>query len=266
MNIRSIQTNINKLFDDNILKFLYDIVLHNLSNIDPYEVGVSYVKGDLVYIQVDGKHVIYQCIADINISSENFMDFIDNWEHVLDVYEKENFRSSNLKIREEVHIITAATVDKITSKLSFKNENSSFIIYKGKKRYAINYDFTVNDKEITFKKPFNVGDKIILEVRESIGLPDRLVLLSTNGLKYEIGIIGEDIYIFESDHRTAKEEVYLKDISNGKNYRIHMIDDDVYYEPTTMNVSKTEVKIMDVDGNEFKLEMIDDELWFSNKE
>ena len=266
MNIRSIQTNLKKLQEDNILKFLYDIIINNLQNVNSYEAGVTYEKGDLIYIQEEGKHVVYQCMINIESSPENFLDSFDNWEHVLDVYEKENFRISNLKIKEEVHIITEETVNKIVSKLDYKSENSSFAIYRGKERYAINYDFTVNDHEITFNKPFNVGDKLILEVRESIGLPDRLVLLSTNGLRYEIGVVGEDVYILESDHRTAKNEVYIKDISNGNNYKIHMIDCDVYYELTDINVSKTEVKMMDVDGVEYRLEMIDDELVYSIKE
>ena len=260
MNIRSIQTNLKKLQEDNLLQFLYDIIISNLQNVHPYENGVQYKVGDLVYIQEDGVHKVYQCLND----TEAFNS--DDWEHVLDVYEKEEFRVSNFRVKEEVHIITEETINSIVSNLEFKGENSTFIIYKGKQRYAVNYDFTVDDHNITFNKPFNVGERIILEVRESIGLPDRLVLLSTNGLKYEVGIIGEDVFIIESDHRTTKNEVYLKDIVNGKNYKLHMIDDELCYELTDINVSKTEVKIMDVDGNEYKLEMVDDEVVFSFKE
>lgn len=261
MNIRKIEANLAKLNENNLLKFLYDLIIQDISNIDLLEMGKTYYEGDRIYILENGIHKIYECVLpETNVFSTK------TWEHILDVYKKEEFRVSNFQLKEEVHIITEETVNGIVSNLEFKGENSTFIIYKGKHRYAVNYDFTVDDHTITFNKPFNVGDRLILEVRESMGLPDRLVLLSTNGLKYEVGVIGEDVFIIESDHRTSKNEVYLKDIVNGKNYKLHMIDDDLYYELTDINVSKTEVKIMDVDGNEYKLEMVDDEVVFSFKE
>ncbi len=264
MNIRSIQTDLKKLQENNLIRFLFDIIVKDLQNVDPYVNNIQYNIGDLVYVQEDDVHKVYYCINEIELSPEVIN--LNDWEHILDVCEREDFKLSNLLIREEVHFITEETVNGIVSKLDYKSENSSFIIYRGKQRYAINYDFTVKDHEITFNKPFNVGDRLILEVREFIGLPDRFVLLSTNGLRYEVGVIGEDVFIFESDHRTSKNEVYLKDISNGNNYKLYMIDEDLYYELTDINVSKTEIKIIDENGNAYKLEMVDDEVVFSNKE
>lgn len=262
MNIRSIETNLNKLQNDNLLKFLYDLIITNLYDVDSYEIGKIYNKGDLIYLERNNIHKIYQCI--VEKSNNIFVD--EEWDHILDVYPYEIRTVNNLKIREEVHIITEETVNGIITKLDFKQENSSFAIYKGKKRYAINYDFTVDDKSITFMRPFNVGDRLILEVRETIGLPDRLILLSSNGIKYEVGVIDNEVFIFESIHRTSKNEVYLKDISNGNKYKIYLIDEDLYYEITDINVVKTEAKVVGVDGIEYKLEIIDDELVFSIKE
>ena len=261
MNIRKIQANLAKLNEDNLIKFLYDIVMHDISNVNLFVLGETYYKGDRVYILENGVHKVYECMLP---ETDNFST--EDWEHILDVYTEEIKTVNNFKVIEEVHIITEATRNSITSNLEFKQENCTFIAYKGKKRYAANYDFTVNDKTLTFNKPFNVGDRVILEIRESIGLPDRLVLLSSNGFKYEVGVIGEDVYIFESDHNTSKNEVYVKDIVNGKNYKIYMIDEDLYYEVTDINVSNTEVKIMDEAGKEYKVEMIDDEIFYSIKE
>ena len=185
MNIRKIQANLTKLNEDNLLKFLYDLIIQDISNIDLLEMGKTYYEGDRIYILENGIHKIYECVLPETNSFST-----STWEHVLDVYKKEEFRVSNLRVKEEVHIITEETVNGIVSNLEFKSENSTFIIYQGKHRYAVNYDFTVDDHTITFNKPFNVGDRLILEVRESAGLPDRLVLLSSNGLKYEVGIIG----------------------------------------------------------------------------
>ena len=262
MNIRSLETNLDKLQNDNLLKFLYDLIITNLYDVECYEIEKKYNKGDLIYLEKDNVHKIYQCI--VEKSSDMFVD--DDWDHILDVYPREIGTVTNLKIREEVHVITEETVNSIVTELDFKQENSSFAIYKGKKRYAINYDFTVDEKTITFTNPFNVGDRLILEVRETIGLPDRLVLLSSNGIKYEVGVIDQEVFIFESIHRTSKNEVYLKDISNGNNYKVYLIDEDLYYETTDINVLKTEVKVMGVDDIEYKIEIIDDELVFSIKE
>ena len=85
-------------------------------------------------------------------------------------------------------------------------------------------------------------------------------------LFFVASVIGEDVYIFESEHNVSKNEVYVKDIVNGKNYKIYMIDEDLYYEVTDINVSKTEVKLMDEAGKEYKVEMIDDEIFYSIKE
>lgn len=259
MNIRYIQTNLSKLHDDNLIKFLYDILISDLNDVDQYDENTIYHLDDMIYMQDNNIHQVYQCI--VEESSTSFV--LEEWEHITNIYKGETDSVTNLKIREEVHVIDENTVNGVVSNLQFKYENSSFAIYHGKKRYAVNHDFTVVDNVIKFNKPLNVGDRIILEVKETIGLPDRLVLLSSNNNKYEVGVVGNDVFVFKSDHRTAKDEVYVKDISNGNSYRIFMIDEDILYELTDINVVNTEVKVMDAEGNEYIVKMIDDDLYIT---
>ena len=64
MNIRYIQSNIKEISQDNLIKFLYDLILSEIGNIDNYQNGNIYHKGDRVYLQENGKHQIFQCIVD----------------------------------------------------------------------------------------------------------------------------------------------------------------------------------------------------------
>lgn len=262
MNIQLIQTNLKKLQNDNLLRFLYDLIINNLQDVDQYQVGNIYNKNDIVYLQENNIHNIYRCIVDR--SSDVFL--FNEWEYVLDIYDKEVRSVNSFKIKEEVHVITEETIYQITSNLETKYENSTYIIYHGKKRYANNYDFTVKNNQIFFNKPFNPGDRLILEVRETVGVTDRFVLISNNGIKYEIGVVGDDICIFETSYNSSKNAAYIKDIVNGNSYKFYMVDDELYYEVTDSEVSVTEFKLLDDNGKKFKVEMVNNELLFSAKE
>lgn len=259
MNIRFVQTNLSKLHDDNILKFLFDVTMNSLQDVDPYEDGKIYNKGDRVYLQENNIHQIFQCIIDE--SSSTFIQ--EEWEYILNLYNGEVGTTCNLKLKEEVHVIDENTVNSIVTNLEFKQENSTFAIFCGKKRYTVNYDFIVKDKTIEFKEPFNVGDRIILEVRETIGTADRLVLRNDLGQNYEICAINNDVFTVETDRQYFKTEVFIRDIVTDTNYKIYMIGEDLFYEPTDINVSKTAIAILDENEDKYNLEMVDGDLTFS---
>lgn len=257
MNIRYVKSNLNKLYNDNLIKFLYDITLQDTTNIDSYEEGKIYNLNEKIYLQNDNVHQVFQCIV-----SKSSGLFIDNeWEHILDITYDSIEKISNLIIKEEMFIIDETTINGIQTKLDFIQENSTFALYCGKKRYCINHDFKVDKKVITFNKPFNIGDKIILEVREFIGIPDGLVLRSTNGLVYEAFIFGDDLFIGETN-KSGREEILIKDTYDEKNYKLFMEDEDVFYDLTTVNTTKTDIEISDEMGIRRKMTMIDGELYF----
>ena len=261
MSIRFIQTNYGKLDCDNVLRFLLDLSVVELEDVKPYEQGKPYVKGEFIYLKEDGIHKIFRC--KVNMSSDVFVP--DEWEHIMDTYDAEIKNVSNFYIKEYTFIID--NDDMIIPE--YNPGSSSVIIYKGHEIFIYGKDFTIDETgKIIFADHIQLepNDRIIVEVRETKGLPDRLILLSSNGLNYEIGIIGEDMFVIETDLIHSKPEIFIKDIVTEENYRLFMLDDELYYELTELYTMQTEIKVLDGDDNEYKLEMVDGELMFSKKE
>lgn len=263
MSIRYIQTNYGKLDCYNILRFLLDLSVVNLEDVLPYEEGKSYVKGDFVYLKENGIHKIYRCKVDK--SSVPFNP--DEWEHAMDTYDGEIKNVCNFEIKEEIIIVDKDNIDNLI--IPGYKPGSSVTIYNGNEIYIEGKDFIVdeNGKIIFFPHvKIEIGDRLIIEIKESKGLPDRLILLSSNMLNYEIGVIGEDMFVIETDLKHSKPEVFIKDSVTGENYRLFMLDDDLYYELTSIYTVQTEIKVLDEEDNEYVIEMVDGELMFSIKE
>lgn len=263
MSIRYIQSNYGKLNCQNILKFLLDVLVVNLEDVKPYTEGTEYKKGDYVHLKENGIHKIYRCKVDV--SSNTFIP--DEWEHIMDIYDEEVKSAGNLNIREEVVIVDKDNVDNIIVP-GYKPGSTNVTIYIGKDIFIEGKDFIIDESgKITFIPPtkIQIGDKVIIEIKETIGLPDRLIILSSNGHNYEIGVIDGEVFIIASDLTYSKPEIYIKDNSTGEVYRIYMIDEDIYYEVSELYTPQTEIKILDVDQNEYMLEMTDGEIFFSPK-
>lgn len=264
MSIRYVQSNYGKLDCENILRFILDLSIVELENVKPYEQGKIYTKGEFIYLKENGLHKIYRCKVDI--SSDTFIS--DEWEYIMDTYDEEIKNVCNFIIREEVYVVTDKEDINIVVP-NYKPGNSMITIYNGKEIYnqGIDFDIVENGK-INFNPSVEIenGDRLIIEIKETKGKPDRLILLNDNGFNYEIGVIGEDVYVIETDLRHSKPEVFIKDISTGENYRLFMLDEDIYYELTEIHTIQTEIKVIDTDENEYKLEMIDGTLFFSIKD
>ena len=261
MSIRFIQSNYGKLDCYNVLKFLLDLTLVNLEDVMPYEQGTRYKKGDFIHLKENYLHKVYRCKVDV--SSDTFIP--DEWEHAMDIYDEEIKNVGNLDIREEIFIIGDGDI--IIP--GYKPGSSIVTIYKDKEILIEGKDFIIDENgKVTFIPPnrFEDGDRIIVEIKETIGLPDRLIILSSNGNNYEIGVIDGDVFIIASDLKYSKPEIFVKDSATEEVYRVYMIDEDVYYELTDIYTVQTEIKILDVDQNKYILEMVDGELFFSPKE
>lgn len=205
MNIQYIKSNISNTSQDSLVKLLYDIILQDINNVEDYTPGNSYIKGDRVYLQENGKHQIYQCISDT--SSNRFNK--DEWRYIMEVFDGNVEKFYNLKIQEEVHIITEDTRNGIVTKLNFDETRSTLAIYKGKKRYCTKYDFILSDKEITFKNPFNIGDRLILEVKENLGmsLTISVVFYDIEGNPYNVAISNTGIVSVQRASNTNPSDI-----------------------------------------------------------
>lgn len=268
MSIRYIQTNYNKIDCFNLVKFLLDLAVIDLENVKLYEQGKTYIKGDLVYLKENNIHRIYRCVVDV--SSNTFIP--NEWEHIFDIYDEKVNTGNNIYIREEDFFVNEDNIGDILDNIivpNYKPGSTHVTIYIDKDIFVTGKDFVIDENgKVTFTPPINVeiGDKIIVEIRDIIGLPDKLIILSSNGNNYEIGVIGEDMFIIESDLKHSKPEIFVRDISTGENYRIFMLDEDVYFELTDIYTVQTEIKVLDADDNKYIIEMINGDLVFSPKE
>lgn len=219
MNIQYIKSNISNISQDNLIRFLYDIILQNINNVQNYESNKRYTKGDRVYLEENGKHQIFQCI--VNSSSLTFKK--EEWEYIMEVFEDTVEEVYNLKIHEEVHVIDENTRNSITTNLDFNTDRSSVAIFKGKNRYTSKYDFTVNGKEILFNTPFEIGDRLILEVREVLGATSivGIVLydLASNPYRVSISNTGT-VFINKIDIVSSNDVKYAELVTGEHTYTL----------------------------------------------
>ena len=185
LDIRNIKSNLNILKDNNLVKILFELFLQDISKVNDYSPDVIYNKGDRVYIQENGKHQIYQCVA-----KQSSLSFIkDEWQYIVEVFDSQIDLTTNaIKIVEELHIIDSNTVNGIETQLDI-NEENTVAIYHGKKRYARDYDFEINGNQILFNNPLNIGDRIILEVKHRVGVRAvGIILYDLNGNPYLVSV------------------------------------------------------------------------------
>ena len=219
MNIRYIQSNINEIPQDNLIKFLYDLILSEVRDIDNYQNGVVYYKGDRVYLQENGKHQIFQCIVDN--SSLFFMD--NEWEYIMEVFEGNVNKYYNLKIKEEVHIIDQYTTNSIVTNLNLESNYSTVAMYCGKRRFVVDYDFIIEGQKIIFKNQFNIGDRIILEVRETIGTTPAvgIILYDLNGQPFNVVISDKGIVTVKEHNEYDPSDVkYVELVTGDRTYTL----------------------------------------------
>lgn len=272
MNIRNIKSNLN-IIPDNIIKIIYDLLIKNIDSITDYIPNVVYNKGDKVYKQENGKHQVYQCVAEQ--SSQTFIK--NEWQYVMEVYNGTIDRTVGaINIAEELHIIDENTVNSINTDLPL-NGDSIVAIYHGKKRYITDIDFTINGNIINFNNPFNIGDRVILEVKRKFGNNvTGIVIYDINGMPYlvcinETGsvsvikqsekastdvkytelVTGECTYTLIVDSSLNKPKLAaFRNINNfitgtdNKIYKINVNDNNVNLTDTSNIMSYSDIKII----------------------
>ena len=258
MNIRNLQSNLLKLPEDNLVKFLYDLIMQDIKDVGQYQEDRTYHKGDRVYLQENGKHQIFQCLVDTSASV-----FIDTeWTYILETYEGNVDKIYNMNLKEEIHYIEEYNREVIYTNLDFNLRQTTVAVYCGKKRYAVNHDFTISGREITFKKPFNIGDRLILEVREVVGvLPDliSIVLYDLNSNPYKVGLnINGELSIEEHYELNESDVKYGEIVTGDRTYTLMVDGGSKPYELKAYR--KLETYIEGTNGEIFKVEVIGDKL------
>lgn len=170
MDIRYVKTNIEKISEYDLIKMMIDMILGNISLLENYDGNKSYKISDRVYIDENGSHWVYQCI--VNNTSGKFDK--SKWVPLFKIYDGPEITFNTIRIREEVYVPNGS-VSNYTIKLDFNTEQTSVAIYRGMIRFVKGVDFTLDGKNITFTKPLNPNERIIIELRERLGIIPNIV-------------------------------------------------------------------------------------------
>ena len=257
MNIRYLQSNLSSLSSDNLVKFLYDLIIQDIRDVTNYTEGTTYNKGDKVYLQENGKHQIFQCL--VNDSSPYFVD--TEWIYLLEVYNRNIDKVYSLDIKEEVHYVGLYSQTEFYTNLQIRPEQS-IAAYCGKKRYAVNHDFVIKDSKIIFNEPFYQGDRLILEVRESVGstaLMVFIILYDLEGNPFRVGIRTDGHLQIESYNKTSDSDIKYGELTTGeKTYTLLVDSGSTPYELKAYE--KVETYITGTNNELFKVDIINNEI------
>lgn len=170
MDFKYVKSNVEKISRYDLIKMMVDMILETISKIDNYDENKIYKVLDRVYVNENGKHWVYQCI--VNNTSGVFNK--TKWVPLFQIYDGPSITFNTLRIREEVYIPTSS-VSNYSIKLDFNTEQTSVAIYRGMIRFVKGVDFTINGKDITFNKPLNPNERIIIELRERLGIIPNII-------------------------------------------------------------------------------------------
>lgn len=253
MNIQYIKTNIEKLNQQQLVSLLADMILDVVDNIKEFDSTKIYDVGDKVYFEEDGGvHHVYQCI--VKNTTTGFIR--ENWLNLIEVYKGDYAPFYDIRILEEV-VKPTSKLTKHTISLDYNADQSTVAIYKGKLRLVRDDDFTLNGKTITLKTALNAGERIIIEVRERLGVIPNvyigLVLYDLDGNPYNViiddnGVVTIKLINRKDAIRDTKRGIILY---GDKLYSL-MIDNTVnpvalrLYEEVTPYIKATDGKIYGV--------------------
>ena len=171
MDISYVKTNTNKLSHNDLIKMIIDLIIQNLNDVENYNVNRLYKIGDLVYLEQNGEHYVYECIVNNTMGEFNS----NKWVPICKMYNGPTLTFNTIRIREEVYI-PKSSVSSYTIKLDFDTNQTSVAVYRGMTRFARGYDFEINKKTITFTKPLEANKRIIIELRERLGIIANIII------------------------------------------------------------------------------------------
>lgn len=171
MSINYIKENLKKIDPDNLISFLFDVIIRGgLDDIEDFDDKKQYVKNNKVYVKdAKGIHHIYKCVVD-----EASVGFVlpDEWIDLLQSFRKpivsEETVVANLDMREEV------LVSDFDNQTEFKLNSSgveegiyTVIVFHPELGRLAQTDFSLAGKYIILKDEFAVqkaGEKMIVDL------------------------------------------------------------------------------------------------------
>lgn len=169
MSIRYIKENLKKFDHDNLIAFLFDLVIRGgIDNIEDFDVEKEYHLNDKIYMKdIKGVHHIYKCEVDVATKGEIIPD---EWIDLLHSFRKpiisEETVVASVDIREEVLVAEENNQLEFELKTSGveDGEYTVVVFHPDLGRIAQN-EFQLSGRTIVLDTPVkNKGDKIIVDL------------------------------------------------------------------------------------------------------
>lgn len=170
MSIKYIKENIKKFDHDNLISFLFDIVIRGgLENVEDFDETKSYVKNEKVYYKdIKGIHHIYKCTVD---TSSPGMIVQGEWIDLLESFRKpiitDDTIIANVEIGEEVVVATEDKQTEFTLKTIGVEDNMfTIVVHHPEFGRLAKTDFEVIGQQIILDDMYavNIGEKLILDL------------------------------------------------------------------------------------------------------
>lgn len=171
MSIKYIKENIKKFDHDNLISFLFDIVIRGgLDNVNDFDETKSYTENEKVYYKdIKGIHHIYKCIVEY---SSPGMIVQDEWIDLLESFRKPIVDNetviTNVDVKEEVVIATSDNqVEFMLTTVGVEDNMYTVVVHHPEFGRLAKTDFTIVGQNIILDNIYavaNKGEKIIIDL------------------------------------------------------------------------------------------------------
>ena len=171
MSINYIKENLKKFDHDNLISFLFDIIIRGgLDNIEDFDNTKEYHKNEKVYVKdAVGMHHIYKCDVEVATVGELLQD---EWVDLLQSFRKpivsEETVVASVDIREEVLVSDQANQVRFELNTAGVEEGMYTVVvfHPDLGRLSVQ-DYQVVGRRIVLKPEFavaNMGDRLIVDI------------------------------------------------------------------------------------------------------
>jgi hypothetical protein len=175
MSINYIKENLKKFDHDNLISFLFDIIIRGgLDDIEDYDIAKEYHKNEKIYFKdLKGTHHIYKCIVENATVGEILPD---EWMDLLQSFRKpiisEETIVASLDLREEVLISTEENQKEFKLKTPGVEEGLyTVVVYHPELGRLAQTDFSLAGDFIILEDEFivkEVGGKLIVDLYQNM--------------------------------------------------------------------------------------------------
>ena len=175
MSINYIKENLKKLDHDNLISFLFDVIVRGgIDDVEDFDETKEYVENEKIYIKdVKGIHHIYKCVT----TKSTVGSIIENeWIDLLQSFRKpivsEETVTASLDIREEILLATESNQREFRLSTSGVEEGLfTVIVFHPTKGRLASGDFEIAGRYILLNEEFkvnDVGEKLIVDLYQKM--------------------------------------------------------------------------------------------------